>query len=132
MRKCDFLLLSAVMICQVGCAPRQNTNQQPAGIEPVHLTDHNFEQEVVMSREPVLIDMWTPRCQPCIEMKPALRVLAADLAGRFKIAELNIDTNPFVKEKYQVDRYPLMLIFVDGHEVHRLPGLKTAEELKKS
>ena len=93
------------------------------GVTPVHLTDSNFEREV-------LVDMWVPWCVPCVEMKPTLRQLAEVLADQVKVAELNIEDNVFTKEKYGVDRYPMLLIFVNGKEVQRIAGRKEISELK--
>ena len=62
-------------------------------------------------------------------MKPTLRLVTEQLTGQAKIAELNIDENPFIKEKYGIDRYPTLLIFRDGEEVDRLIGKRTEGEL---
>ncbi len=97
--------------------------------DPIQLSDANFQSEVIDSELPVLVDMWAPWCQPCIAMKPTIRELASELSGRAKVAELNIDQNPFIKEKYNIDKYPMLLIFVDGIEVQRLAGTQSHEEL---
>ncbi len=101
-----------------------------AGMTPVHLTDRNFGREVFESELPVLVEMWVPWCVPCVEMKPTLRQLAEVLADQVKVAELNIEDNVFTKEKYGVDRYPMLLIFVNGKEVQRVAGRKEISELK--
>ena len=124
------LVLSAVYI---GCGREQGMPTEDTrplgGVDPVQLTDTNFQREVLESDVPVLVDMWAPWCQPCIAMKPTIRGLAEELVGQVKVAELNVDENPFIKEKYKVDRYPMLLVFVDGVEVKRLIGLKSKEEL---
>ena len=124
------LVFSAVY---AGCGrerglPTRDTGTR-GGVDPVQLTDTNFQREVLESNVPVLVDMWAPWCQPCVAMKPTVRQLAEELAGQVKVAELNIDENPFIKEKYKVDRYPMLLIFVDGVEVKRVVGLKSKEDL---
>lgn len=62
-------------------------------------------------------------------MKPTIRELAAELSGEAKVAEVNIEENPFIKEKYNIDKYPMLLIFVDGKEAERLVGLKSKKYL---
>ena len=73
--------------------------------------------------------MWAPWCQPCIAMKPTIQRLASELSGDVKVAELNIEENPFIQQKYDIDKYPMLLIFVDGIEVQRLVGSETHEQL---
>ena len=98
-------------------------------IAPIKLTDANFQREVLENDLPVLVDMWAPWCKPCTEMKPTIRQLALELIGQVKVTELNIEENRFVSEKYNVVRYPTLVIFVDGIEVERIIGIKTVEEL---
>lgn len=128
------LALLSIAIGQLGCGKlRVVATSNEAGIisgaSPVHLTDRNFQREVLESVKPVLVDMWAPWCQPCIVMKPTLRRVASELAGHVRVAELNIDENLFIKEKYEIDRYPVLLLFVNGVEVKRLYGLKSKDEL---
>ncbi|TWU55951.1 thioredoxin family protein [Rubripirellula reticaptiva] len=131
--KLSIALLTVVAVLQIGCgsrvAEKPLDNSQADGIKPVQLTDANFQTEVIESDLPVLVDMWAPWCGPCIEMKPTLRLVTEELTGQAKVAELNIDENPFIKEKYGIDRYPTLLIFRNGEEVDRLSGEKTEGEL---
>ena len=125
------LLLTILSLGVTGCG--QAPSPEPAvprpSVEPVHLSDTNFQAEVLESESPVLVDMWAPWCQPCIAMKPTIRQLTSELSGEVKVGELNIEENPFIKQKYNVDQYPMLLIFVDGNEVQRLIGAKSREEL---
>lgn len=104
----------------------------PGANVPLRLTDANFHGEVIESELPVLVDMWAPWCGPCIEMKPMIQQLAQELQGEVNVAELNIDDNLFIKEKYDVDRYPMLLLFVDGNEIARFVGVPTKESLLNS
>lgn len=133
MKAAFFLLLMVLTIALTGCGqlPPPVPTASRSSLEPVHLTDTNFEAEVLESEVPVLVDMWAPWCQPCIAMKPTLRQIASELTGKVKVAELNIEENPFIKHKYDVDKYPMLLIFLDGKEVERLVGLKSKEELNE-
>ncbi|WP_417850248.1 thioredoxin family protein [Thalassoglobus sp.] len=129
--KLDFKILTgAFAIIVIGCDRQPPKDMQSLGsVEPVHLTDTNFHTEVIESQVPVLVDMWAPWCQPCIAMKPTIRDVTEDLNGTAKVGELNIEENPFIKEKYNIDKYPMLLIFIDGKEVQRLVGMKTHDEL---
>tara|TARA_A100001391_G_C5036672_1_gene269765 strand:- start:159 stop:608 length:450 start_codon:yes stop_codon:yes gene_type:complete len=128
-----FGVLSAAMFgCDRSESPVPDEKVRLSGVIPVQLTDDNFEREVLKSRQPVLVDMWAPWCQPCIAMKPTIGQLASELSGEVKVAELNIEENPFIKEKYNIDKYPMLLIFVDGKEVERLVGLKSKGELNNA
>ncbi len=131
-------MLSLVALCAacIGCCREQrapgNDIRVPGVIAPTHVTDANFQTEVLESDKTVLVDMWAPWCQPCIDMKPTVRELAQGLTGKVKVAELNVDENPFIQEKYEVDRYPMLLIFIDGVVVERLLGQKSKLELIKA
>ncbi|HBN78776.1 MAG TPA: thiol reductase thioredoxin [Planctomycetaceae bacterium] len=95
----------------------------------MQLTDSNFECRIADSNIPVMVDMWAPWCKPCLSLKPTLRQLAKELHGEVVIAELNLEDNPFITEKYSVDRYPMFLFFVDGREVERIVGTQTRESI---
>lgn len=131
MKAASLLLLMVLTIVLTGCgqSPPPGPSVARPGVEPFHLTDVNFQAEVLESEVPVLVDMWAPWCQPCIAMKPTLRQLASGLSGKVKVAELNVEENPFIKHKYDVDKYPMLLVFVNGNEVQRLVGAKSREEL---
>ncbi|WP_164104552.1 thioredoxin family protein [Candidatus Laterigemmans baculatus] len=109
-------------------SPHTSSNPSTAP-QPVQLTDENFAREVLQSDLPVLVDMWAPWCQPCIAMKPTIQEITKELAGSVKVAELNIEEHPFIKEKYAVDRYPMLLLFDNGQEVERWIGAKSRTEL---
>ena len=128
------LLVTVTMAVVVGGCNRSTLAPSDARTQrsengPVKLTDDNFQREVLKSDLPVLVDMWAPWCQPCIAMKPTIRKLASEFSGVVKVAELNIEESPFIKQKYNVDKIPMLLIFVDGNEVQRLVGAKSREDL---
>lgn len=122
-------MVATLVLTQVGCGRRNieidaETSLLKA-VAPIHLTDANFQQEVIDSEMPVLVDMWAPWCQPCVTMKPIIGELAEELKGKAKVTELNIDENLFIKEKYEVTRYPMLLVFSHGHEVKRMIGVQS-------
>ncbi|MEO9591257.1 MULTISPECIES: thioredoxin family protein [Rhodopirellula] len=124
--------LFVLVLLAAGCGRDSSPVSDTAslnGADPIQLSDETFQSEVLDSELPVLVDMWAPWCQPCIAMKPTIRELASELSDRVKVAELNIEQNPFIKEKYNIDKYPMLLVFVDGIEVQRLIGTQSREEL---
>jgi thioredoxin 2 len=102
-----------------------------ADAAPVNVTDATFAQEVEQSPIPVLLDLWAPWCGPCLAMAPALDQLAADMAGRVRVAKLNIDENPATASRFGVRSIPTLLILKSGREVDRVIGLQPKSELAR-
>ena len=94
-----------------------------AGDEPVEVTDQNFASEVEGSPVPVLVDMWAPWCGPCRMLAPTIDQIAKDMAGRVKVAKLNVDENQQTAGRFNIQGIPAMLIFKNGREVDRIVGL---------
>ncbi|MFV2004587.1 MAG: thioredoxin TrxA [Gammaproteobacteria bacterium] len=80
----------------------------------VYLTDDSFEQEVLQSDIPVLVDYWAEWCGPCKMIAPILEEVVGDYAGKLKIAKLNIDENSATPPKYGIRGIPTLMIFKDG------------------
>ena len=80
----------------------------------VHVTDDNFENEVLQSSEPVLVDYWAEWCGPCKMIAPVLDEIAGEYDGRVKIAKLNIDDNPNTPPRYGIRGIPTLMLFKDG------------------
>ena len=80
----------------------------------VHLTDDSFEDEVLKSSEPVLVDYWAEWCGPCKMIAPVLDEIATEFAGKLKVGKLNIDDNPTIPPRYGVRGIPTMMLFKDG------------------
>ena len=98
----------------------------------IELSSVTFEQEVLRSDIPVLVDFWAPWCRPCQMMAPILDELAFELAGRFKITKLDVD-NPAhmaLAEQYKIQGIPNMQIFKDGKVVDTLIGARPKVVLK--
>lgn len=79
-----------------------------------HITDSSFEQDVLNSDQPVLVDYWAEWCGPCKSIAPVLDEIASEYAGKLKIAKLNIDENPGTPPKYGVRGIPTLMIFKGG------------------
>ena len=80
-----------------------------------HITDSTFEQEVLQSDEPVLVDYWAQWCGPCKMVAPILDEIAAEYQGKLKVAKLNVDDNPDTPPKYGVRGIPTLMIFKNGN-----------------
>lgn len=80
----------------------------------IHATDADFEQHVLQSEEPVLVDFWAQWCGPCKMIAPALDELAQTYAGRAKVVKVDIDQNREVAMKYHVRSIPMLLLFKNG------------------
>jgi len=90
--------------------------------KPVIVTDATFQHEVVQSSLPVFLDCWAAWCAPCRTLTPIVDQLPVELAGRVKIAKLNVDENPQTAAKFGIQSIPTMLIFKNGQVVDRLMG----------
>ncbi len=98
----------------------------------VHFTDANFEQEVINSDIPVVVDLWADWCAPCRALAPTIEALGDELAGTIKIGKMDITANPGTPSQYGVTAIPTILLFQNGKEAGRLVGGgKTAEEFKQ-
>jgi len=101
-------------------------------VKPVHIDDNNFDETVIKSKTPVLVDFWAPWCGPCKAVAPILDELANDYKEKIVIAKLNVDESPQNASKYGVSAIPTMLIFKKGEPVHSIVGYKPKAELKKA
>ncbi len=96
----------------------------------VELTDQNFDEEVLKSDQPILVDFWAPWCAPCQIMGPILEELAKEGEGKFRIGKLNVDENPNVAGRYGIMSIPTMKIFHKGEAVKDFVGVQHKDILK--
>ena len=80
-----------------------------------HITDDSFEQDVLASEHPVLVDYWAEWCGPCKSIAPIVDQIAEEYAGKLKVAKLNIDENPATPPKYGIRGIPTLMLFKDGN-----------------
>jgi len=90
--------------------------------EPIHVTDSAFEQSVLKSTLPVIVDFWAPWCGPCRMVAPTLEKLAKEYAGKLIVAKVDTDENPEWAGKFGVQGIPTMLFVASGKVVHRQVG----------
>jgi thioredoxin len=98
---------------------------------PMTVTDATFATEVERSAMPVLVDAWAPWCGPCRMISPIVDQLAADLAGRARVAKLNVDENPVTADRLNVRSIPMLLVFKGGREVDRIVGVQPKAEIAR-
>jgi thioredoxin 1 len=96
----------------------------------VEFTDQNWEQEVVKSDKPVLVDFWAPWCGPCRMLGPTIDKIADSYADRVKVGKLNIDDANAVAIRYRIHTIPQVLIFRGGADPkERVPGVVSEQQL---
>ena len=102
-----------------------------AGDNVQTFTDGNFEDTVIKSTAPVLVDFWAEWCGPCKRLAPTVDALATDYAGKVTVGKLNVDDNPNTAFKFQIRGIPALLLFKDGQVVESVVGLSPKEDLKR-
>lgn len=99
--------------------------------KPVTVTDATFPDEVERSPLPVLVDAWAPWCGPCRMIAPVIDQLAEELAGRLRVAKLNVDDNPATAARFDLRSIPTLLLIKGGREVDRIVGVVPKAEIAR-
>lgn len=96
------------------------------------LTDASFENDVLKSETPVLVDFWATWCGPCRQIAPHVEAVAGELAGKLKVGKLDVDNNVRTAGAYQVQGIPTLLLFKGGKVVEQIVGYVNKDTLRRS
>jgi thioredoxin 1 len=102
-----------------------------AGQNTMEFTDQNFEQEVLKSDKPVLVDFWAEWCGPCRLVAPTVDALAGEYVGRAKVGKLNVDENQSVTSRYNIRGIPTLLLFKNGEIAQQWVGATSKDAIVK-
>lgn len=98
----------------------------------IEITDENFENEVIGSETPVLVDFWAEWCGPCRALAPAIQELSEEYEGRLKVTKLNVDENPVTASSYGIRSIPTLIIFENGVEKDRILGALPKKNIEEA
>jgi thioredoxin len=96
---------------------------------PIDITKDNFEQEVLQSEQPVLLDLWAAWCGPCRMVSPIVDEIAEDYAGRLKVGKIDVDAEPELATAFQVQSIPMIVLIKDGAVVSGAMGARPKDAL---
>jgi thioredoxin 1 len=97
----------------------------------VKVTDASFSQDVLQSSEPVVVDFWAEWCGPCRMIGPALEEISNEMAGKVKVAKVNVDENPQIASQFGIRSIPALMMFKDGKVVSQKIGAAPKGDLAK-
>lgn len=97
----------------------------------LEITDKNFEEEVIKSDKPALVDFWAPWCGPCQIMGPIIDELSKEMGDKMKIGKVNVDENSAVASRLGIMSIPTIVIFKDGKAIRNLIGVQSIDTLKE-
>lgn len=95
------------------------------------ITEANFEQEVVNSDIPVLLDFWAPWCGPCKMLLPVVDEIAKEYEGKIKVGKVNTDENMSLSSKFQITSIPCLIIFKGGKPINKMVGFRPKNDIEQ-
>jgi thioredoxin 1 len=101
-------------------------------VEPITVSDSNFDRAVLKAETPVLVDFWAAWCAPCRMIAPLVEELAEEYEGRISFTRLDVDQNPKTASRYSVMSIPTLIVFKKGEPVSHLVGFRPKAALKRS
>jgi thioredoxin 1 len=102
-----------------------------AGLGVLEVSDATFDQEVLKSEQPVLVDFWAVWCGPCKAIAPAVDAVAAKFAGQLKVTKVNVDVNSATPSRYGIRGIPALLFFKDGKVADQIVGYVPADVIEE-
>lgn len=102
-----------------------------AGNNIFEFTDQNFEEQVLKSDKPVLVDFWAVWCGPCRAIAPTVEAIAHEYSNRAKVGKVNVDENMSVTSRYRITGIPALLLFKNGQVQEQITGVQPKENLVK-
>ena len=102
-----------------------------AGSHTLEFSDQNFEEDVLKSPQPVLVDFWATWCAPCRMMSPTVDAIAVEYAGRAKVGKLNVDENLTVASRYGIRSIPTLLLFKAGQIQEQVVGTAPKDAINR-
>ena len=100
-------------------------------MEEVNLTSENFEEEVLKSEKPVLVDFWATWCGPCKMLAPVISEIAEKYEGKVKVGKVNIDNEKELAVRYQISSIPTLMLFKNGEVSNMTVGFQSKSELER-
>jgi len=97
----------------------------------IHVTDSDFEQQILKSEKPALVDFWAPWCGPCQRIAPIIEELAAEYKDKVKVAKINVDESRKVATDMGVMSIPTLMLFKGGKVIDKVIGLVPKDRLKE-
>ena len=97
----------------------------------VEVTDQNFDNQVLKSAQPVLVDFWAPWCAPCRMIAPAVEAVAEQFAGKALVVKVNVDDNQGIAGRYNIRGIPTLLLFKDGQVREQIVGATSKDNIAK-
>jgi thioredoxin 1 len=97
----------------------------------IHVTDQDFEREILQSEIPVLVDFWAPWCAPCHMIAPAVEAIAKKFSKRIKVAKMNVDESRATPGSYGIMGIPTVILFKDGKVVEQIVGVVPQSRLQE-
>jgi thioredoxin 1 len=98
---------------------------------PVKVTTENFEEEVLKSDVPVIVDFWAQWCRPCLMLGPIIEEIAEDYDGKIKVAKVNVDEQGELANRFRISSIPTVMLFRDGSPASQVIGLLRKDDLIK-
>lgn len=99
--------------------------------EILDVTDNSFEEQVLRSEGPVLVDFWAEWCGPCRALAPVVKELAEEHAGTLRVCKIDVDSSPAIPAKYSVKSIPTLLFFKDGNVVDQIVGAVPKQKISE-